>query len=110
MTRLKTKSSSIQAQSMCAHMKYFAHRTHSSPLWSSGKRPMQNTQSASCSLSFPVESSATGTPSSVSESDGVLDGVESRQTLLYRLFKEPRTAIDASRQIVDLVACLILSF
>jgi hypothetical protein len=61
----------------CAHLKYvyFAHRT-----LSSDKRPVQNTQSASCPSSS-TESSAIGTTSSVSESDGESDGVGSRQTL-----------------------------
>ena len=50
--------------------KYFAHRIHSSTLWSSEKLPVQNTQSASCPSSS-VESSAKGTVRSVSESDSV---------------------------------------
>ena len=62
-----------QKQSMCAHLKYFAHRIHCSPLWSSEKRPVHNTQSASCSSSSTVESSAKGTARSVSESDEVSD-------------------------------------
>jgi hypothetical protein len=81
----KTNSSSIPAQSVCAHLQYFAHRIHSSPLLCSDKRPVQNTQSASS-----VELSARGTASSLSESDGVSDGVGSRQTLLFRLFEGPR--------------------
>ena len=51
-------------QSVCAYLKCFAHRIHSFPLWSSEKRPVQNTQSASCSSSS-VESSAKGTARSV---------------------------------------------
>jgi hypothetical protein len=42
-----------------------------------------------------VESSAWGTASSVSESDGVSDGVGSWQTLLFDLFEGLRTAFDA---------------
>ena len=44
---------------------------------------------------------------SESESDGVSDGVGSRQTLLFRLFEGPRRAFDACRLVLDLVACLI---
>ena len=44
LTRLTNKSSSIPAHSVCAHLKHFAHRIQSSPLWSSDKRPVQNTQ------------------------------------------------------------------
>jgi hypothetical protein len=75
-------------------------------LWSSEKRPVQNTQSASCSSSSSVESSSRGTASSVSQSDGVSDGVGSRQTLIFLLFEGPRTAFDSSRQVLDLVTCL----
>jgi hypothetical protein len=46
----------------------------------------------------------------VSESDGVSGGVGFRQTLLFRLFEGPRKAFDQSRQVLDLVACLIFSF
>jgi len=46
----------------------------------------------------------------VSESDGVSDRVGSLQTLLFRLFEGPRRALDASRLVLDLVACLILFF
>jgi hypothetical protein len=46
----------------------------------------------------------------VSESDGVSDGVGSRQTLLFHLFDGPRRAFGASHQVLDLVACLIFSF
>ena len=77
--RLTKKSSSIPAQSVCAHLKYFAHCTHSSPLWSSEKRPVQNTQSEYFSSSA-VESSAEGTARSAFESYEVSDGVASRQT------------------------------
>jgi hypothetical protein len=94
---------------MCSHLQYFTHRIHSSPLWSSEKRPVQNTQSAPCSPSSSVESLARGTANSVSESDGTSDGVGSWQTLLFRLFEGPRRAFDASRQVLDLVACLIWS-
>ena len=52
---------------MYAHLKYFAHLKHSSPLWSSEKRPVQYTHSASSS----VESSSKRTTRSVSESDGL---------------------------------------
>jgi hypothetical protein len=45
----------------------------------------------------------------VSEFDGVSGGVGSRQTLLFRLFEGPRRTFDASRQVLDSVACLILS-
>jgi len=96
-------------QSVCAHLKCFAHRIHSSPLWSSEKRPVYNTQSASCSSSS-VEPSAKGTARSVSKSDGVSDGVGFRQTLLVRLFEGPRRALDASRLVLDLVVCLIFFF
>ena len=95
--------------SVCAHLKYFTHRIHSSTLWSLEKRTVRNTQSASCSSSS-VESSAKGTVRSVSESNGVLDGVGSRQTTLFRLFEGPRRAFDASRLVLDLVACLIFFF
>jgi hypothetical protein len=47
---------------------------------------------------------------SVSECDGVSDVVRSRQTLLFRLFEGPRRAFYASRQALDLVACLIFIF
>jgi len=70
---------------MC--VKRFAHRIHSSPVWSSEKRSVQNTQSASCSFSS-VEYSEKGTARSVSESDGMTDRVGSRQTLLFRLLKD----------------------
>jgi len=93
-------------QSMCAQLKHFAHPIHSSALWSSEKRPVQSTQSASCSSSS-VESSAKGTARSVSESDGVSGGVGSRQTVLFRLFEGPRRAFSASQLVLDLVACLI---
>jgi hypothetical protein len=91
------------------HLKCFAYLIHSSPLWSLEKRPVHDTQSASCSSSS-VESSAKGTVNSVFESDGVSDEVESRQTLLYRLFEGPRKAFDASRLVLDLLACMILFF
>ena len=94
------------AHIVCAQLKYFAHRIHSSPLWFSEKRPLQNTRSASFSSSS-VESSAKGTVSSVSQTDVVTDGVGSRKTLLCRLFEGPRRAFDASRLVLDLVACLI---
>ena len=68
----QTKSSSIPPQSVCAHLRYFAHRIYSSTLWPSEKRPVQNIHSASCSPS--VESSAKGTVRSVSKSDSVSDG------------------------------------
>jgi hypothetical protein len=45
----QTKSSPIPTQSVCAHLKYFAHCIHSSILWSSEKWPVQNTPSVSCS-------------------------------------------------------------
>ena len=97
---------SIPAQSVGRHLKNFAYRIQSSPLWSSEKRPVQNTQSASCSSSSTVESSAKGTARSVSESDGVSDGVGFRKTFLFRLFEGPRRAFDASRLVLDLVPCL----
>jgi hypothetical protein len=81
---------------VCAHLQYFAHRIHYSTLWSSEKRLVQNAQSASCSSSSSVESSARGTASLVSQSDGVSDGVGFRQTL--------------SSVFLDLVVCLIFSF
>ena len=90
-------------------MKYFAHRIHSSTLWSSEKRQVHNTQSASCSSSS-VESSAKGTVRSVSESDGVTDEAGFRQTTLFCLSEGPRRAFDASRLILDLVACMISFF
>ena len=93
-------------QSVCAHLKCFIHRIHSSQLWSSEKWPVHNTQSASCSSSS-VESSATRTARSASESDGVSNGVGSQQTLFFRLFEGPRRAFDASWLVLDLVACLI---
>ena len=37
---------------MCPHLKYFAHFIQYSTLWSSEKRPVRNTQSASCPLFF----------------------------------------------------------
>jgi hypothetical protein len=61
-------------------------------------------QSTSC-ISY-IESSVKGTASSVSESDGVSDGVGCRQTLLFRLFEGIRTALDASRLVLDLAAFL----
>jgi len=107
----QTRSSSILPQSVCAHLKYvyFAHHIHSSTLRYSEKRPVQNTQSASC-FSSSVESSAKGTVSSVSESDRMSDGVGSRQTLLFCHFEGPRVAFDASRLVLDLVVCLIFFF
>jgi hypothetical protein len=105
----QTKSSSMPAHSVCVHLKYFTYCILSSPLRSSEKRPVQNKQSASCISSY-VESSAKGTARSVSESDGVSDGVGSRQTLLFRRFEGPRRAFDASRLVLDLVACLIFFF
>jgi len=69
---------------------------------------VQNTQSAYCSSS--VESSSKGTDRSVSEFDGVSDGVRSRQTLLFRLFEGPRRAFDASVLVLDIVVCLIFFF
>ena len=92
----QTKSTSIPTQSVRAHVKYFAHRIHSSTLWSSEKRAVQSTQSASCSFSS-VESSAKGTVRSVSESDGLSDEVGSRQTTLFRPFEGPRRAFVAKR-------------
>ena len=86
-----------------------SHIIQSSPLWSYEKRPVQNTQSASCSSSS-VRSSAKGTARSVSECYGVSDGVGSQQTLLFRLFEGPRRAFDASQMVLDLVACFILFF
>jgi hypothetical protein len=88
----QTKSSSIPTQSLYAHLKYFAHGIHPSLLWSSEKRPVQNTQSASCSSSS-VESLARGAASSVSEYDRVSDGVGSRQTLLFRFFWRTKKSI-----------------
>jgi hypothetical protein len=76
----QTKSSSIPVHSVCARLKYFTHPIHSSLLWYSEKRPVQNTQSASFS-STSVESSAKGTARSVFEPYKVSDGVGSRQTL-----------------------------
>ena len=72
---------------MCAPLKYFVRRIHSSPLWSSEKRPVQNTQSVYCSSSS-VESSAEGTARFVFESYKMSDGVGSRQTLSSVLLKE----------------------
>jgi len=46
----------------------------------------------------------------MSESDGVSDGVGSRQTLHFRLFEGPRRAFDASRMVLDLVASVIFFF
>ena len=62
----RTKSSYIPTQSVCAHLKYFAHRIHSSTLWSSVKRQVHNTQSAPCSSSS-VESLAKETVRLVSD-------------------------------------------
>jgi len=93
---------------VCAHLKYFPHRIHSSTLWSSKKRPVLNTKSASCSTS--VESSAKATVRSVSVSDGASDGVGSRQTTLFRLSEGPSREFDAGRLVLDLVACLIFFF
>jgi hypothetical protein len=81
---IQTKSSSIPTQNVCANLKYVAHLIHSSTLRSSEKRPVQNSQSASFSSSS-VETSAKGTVRLVSESDGMSDGVGSRQTLLFRI-------------------------
>jgi hypothetical protein len=106
---IQTKSSSIPAPSVCAHLKHFAHHIQSSPLWSSEKRPVQNKQSASCISSY-VESSAKGTARSVSESYGVSDGVGSQQTLLFCLLEGPRRAFNVSWLILDFVACLIFFF
>jgi len=106
----QTISSSTPAQSVCAHLKHFAHRIHSSTLWSSEKRPVQNTQSASCSLSPSVESSEKGTAKSVSECHGESDIVGPRQTLLFRLFEGPRRTFEASRLVLDLVVCFIFFF
>jgi hypothetical protein len=89
------KSSFITAQSVCSHLKHFAHRIQSSPVRSSEKQPVQYRQSASCSSSSSVASSAWGTANLVSESDGVSDGVGTQQTLLFRLFEGPRRAFDA---------------
>jgi hypothetical protein len=47
---------------------------------------------------------------SMSETDGLSDGVGSRQTLLFRLFEGPRRAFGASRLVLDLLACLIFFF
>jgi len=47
---------------------------------------------------------------SVSESDGVSDGVESWPTLLFRLFEGPRKTFDASQLVLDLVACVTFFF
>jgi hypothetical protein len=71
------------------------------------KRSVQNIQSAPCSSSSSVKLSVRGTASSVSKSDGVSDGVGSRQTLLFCLFEGPRRAFNTSHQGLDLVACLI---
>jgi len=98
-----------KACAMCAHLKYFAQRIHSSPQRSSEKRPVQYTQSSSCSSSS-LESSAKGTDRSVSESDGVSDGAGSRQTLLFRLFEGPTREFNASLLVLDLVACLVFFF
>jgi hypothetical protein len=109
--RIKTKNKTVFIPGKANKqnfLQYFAHRIHSSPLWSSEKRPVQNTQSASFSSS--VESSARGTASSVSESDGVSDVVGSHQTFLFLLFEGTRRAFDASRQVLNLVARLIFSF
>jgi hypothetical protein len=46
----------------------------------------------------------------VSESDGVSDGVEYRQTLHFRLFEGPRGAFEESPLVLDLVACLSFFF
>ena len=78
-------------------------------MWSSEKRPVQNTQSASCSSSS-VELSAKGTARSVSERVGVSDGVWFSQTLLFRLFGGPRRTFNASQIVLDLVACFIFFF
>jgi hypothetical protein len=70
------------------------------------------TQSASCSSSS-VELSVKGTSRSVSESDGMSDGVGSRQTLLFCHFEGPRRAFNASwlvLEVLDLVACMIFFF
>ena len=42
--------------------------------------------------------------------NGVSDGVGFRQTLLFLLFEGPRRAFDASRLVLDLVACFIFFF
>jgi len=76
--------------SVRTHLKYFAHRIHSSRLWSSGKRPVQKSQSAACS-----SSSSKGTVMSVYESDRVSDRDGSRQTLLFSLFEGSRRAFDS---------------
>jgi len=76
----QSKFSSIAAQNVYDHLKYFAHCIHFYPLWPSEKRPVEYTQSASCS--YFVESSSKGAARSVSESDGVSEGVGSLQTLL----------------------------
>ena len=91
---------------MCADLKCFAQRIHSYPLWSSEKRPIHSTQSAFGS-SFSIASSAKGTARAVFESDGMSDGVGSRQILLFRLLEGPRRAFNASQLVLDLVACLI---
>jgi len=90
--------------------KHFAHRILSSPLWSSEKRPVQNTKSMSCSSSSSIESSVKGTARSVSESDGVSDRVGSWQTHVFRSFEGPRRTFDASRLVLDLVVCFIFFF
>jgi len=72
-------------------MKRFAHR-----IQSSDKRPVQ--YSTHNTRLFPlssVASSARGTANSVSESDGVSEGVGPQQTLLFCLFEGPRRAFDA---------------
>jgi hypothetical protein len=103
-----TNTSSIPAQIVCAHLQLFAHRIQSFPLWYSEERPIQYRHSAPRSSS--VESSAKGTASSVSASDGVSDVAGSLQTLLFRLFEGPRRAFDTSRLVLDLVAYLISFF
>jgi hypothetical protein len=95
---------------MRSHLQYFAYSIHSSTLWSSEKRPVQNTQSVSCSSSSSVESSSRRTVNSASKYDGVSDGVGSRKTLLFRLFEGQRRAFDAGRKVLNLVACLIFLF
>ena len=72
---------------MCAHLKYSTLRTHSSPLLYSERRPVRDTQWASCSSSS-VESSAKITAKSVFESYKVSDGVASRQTLSSLFLKD----------------------
>jgi hypothetical protein len=73
------------------------------------EKTVKNIQPASFSSS-PVESSAKGTARSVSEYDGVSDGVGSRKTLLFRPFEGTRRAFDASRLFSGLMASTFFYF